>query len=162
MSRFQPALLGGLFIGIMSALPGISFGNCCCCLWVLTGGMLSTYLLQGRQATPVETSEVLVQGLIAGAVGGVLAGIISVLLQPIIGPWQQQIMMQMMERFQAAMPPESRQQFDEAMRQQGAASAQAEMLRSLIFVPVSAAFATAGAALGLAFFRKKLPPQVQA
>jgi len=161
MSRFQPALLGGLFIGIMSALPGISFGNCCCCLWVLGGGMLSTYLLQGRQDTPVETSEVMVQGLIAGAVGGVLAGIISLALQPIIGPWQQQIAAQMMERFQTAMPPESRQQFDEAMRQQGAMSTQAEILRSLMFIPVSAAFATAGAALGLAFFRKKLP-KVQA
>jgi hypothetical protein len=162
MSRFQPALLGGLFIGIMSALPGIQIGNCCCCLWVLTGGMLSTYLLQGRQDTPVETSEVMVQGLVAGAVGGVLAGLISVALQPLIGPWQQQLAVQMMERFQSALPPESRQQFDEAMRQQGAGSAQVEMLRSLMFVPVSAAFATAGAALGLAFFRKKMPPQVQA
>jgi len=84
MSRFQPALLGGLFIGIMSALPGVQIGNCCCCLWVLSGGMLSTYLLQGRQDTPVETSEVMVQGLIAGAVGGVLSGIISIALQPII------------------------------------------------------------------------------
>ena len=161
MSRFQPALLGGLFIGIMSALPGVQIGNCCCCLWVLSGGMLSTYLLQGRQDTPVETSEVMVQGLIAGAVGGVLAGIISIALQPLIGPWQQQLAMQMMERFQTAMPPESRQQFDEVMRQQGAGSTQVEILRSLMFVPVSAAFATAGAALGLAFFRKKLP-KVQA
>ena len=161
MSRFQPALLGGLFIGVLSALPGVQIGNCCCCLWVLSGGMLSTYLLQGRQDTPVETSEVMVQGLIAGAVGGVLSGLISIALQPIIGPWQQHLAMQMMERFQSAMPPESRQQFDEVMRQQGAASTRVEILRSLMFVPVSAAFATAGAALGLAFFRKKLP-KVQA
>ena len=161
MSRFQPALLGGLFIGIMSALPGIQVGNCCCCLWVLSGGMLTTYLLQGRQDTPVETSEVMVQGLIAGAIGGVLSGIISIALQPLIGPWQQQLAMQMMERFQAALPPESRQQFDDAMRQQGVSTTTAEIVRSLMFVPVSAAFATAGAALGLAFFRKKAP-KVQA
>ena len=30
--------------------------------------------------------------------------------------------MQMMEQIQATMPPESRQQIDDAMRQQGAAS----------------------------------------
>lgn len=160
MSRFQPALLGGLFIGVMSALPGIQAGNCCCCLWVLSGGVLTTYLLQGRQAAPVETSEVLVQGLIAGAVGGILSGIISLALHPIIGPWQQQFAAQMMERFQSALPPESRQQFDEAMRQQGAASTAAEMVRSLMFVPISAAFGTAGAALGIAFFRKKAPNPV--
>jgi hypothetical protein len=123
--------------------------------------MLSTYLLQSRQETPVETSEVMVQGLIAGAVGGVLSGIISVALQPLIGPWQQQIAAQMMERLQTALPPESRTQFEEAMRQQGSASTRVEILRSLMFVPVSAAFATAGAALGLAFFRKKTP-KVQA
>jgi len=161
MSRFQPALLGGLFIGIMSALPGVNIGNCCCCLWVLSGGMLSTYLLQSRQDAPVETSEVMVQGLIAGAVGGVLSGIISVALQPLIGPWQQQIAAQMMERLQTALPPENRTQFEEAMRQQGSASTRVEILRSLMFVPISAAFATAGAALGLAFFRKKTP-KVQA
>jgi hypothetical protein len=161
MSRFQPALLGGLFIGIMSALPGIQVGNCCCCLWVLSGGMLTTYLLQGRQDTPVETSEVMVQGLIAGAIGGVLSGLISIALPPPIGPWQQQLATQMMERFQSAPTPESRQQFDDAMRQQGVSTTTAEIVRSLMFVPVSAAFATAGAALGLAFFRKKAP-KVQA
>jgi hypothetical protein len=160
MSRFQPALFGGLFIGVMSALPGINVGNCCCCLWVLCGGMLSTYLLQGRQEAPVETSEVMLQGLIAGVVGGLLSGIITVALQPFIGPLQQQIITSLMERLQTALPPESRQQFDEAMRQQAAGSAQAEMLRALMFVPIAAAFATAGAALGLAFFRKKTPPKV--
>ena len=36
------------------------------------------------------------------------------------------------------------------------------MLRSLIIVPVYAVFAMLGALLGLAFFRKKLPPQAQA
>ena len=37
-ARLQPALLGGIFIGVMSALPIINAGNCCCCLWVLAGG----------------------------------------------------------------------------------------------------------------------------
>jgi len=165
MSRFQPALYGGLFTGVLSALPGVQIGNCCCCLWVVSGGILTTYLLQGRQETPVETSETMLQGLVAGIVGGLLAGVLSVILQPLIGPWQQQMVMRMMERFQGMMPPESRQQFEAAMQaqqQSAGSSIQMEVVRSLIFVPVSAAFSTAGAALGLAFFRKKTPPQVQA
>ena len=32
----QPVLLGGLFLGVLSALPIISAGNCCC-LWTLGG-----------------------------------------------------------------------------------------------------------------------------
>ena len=39
--RLQPALLGGVFIGVMSSLPIVNIGNCCCCLWVLAGGALA-------------------------------------------------------------------------------------------------------------------------
>ena len=34
----QPVLFGGLFMGVLSALPIISIGNCCC-LWIMGGGM---------------------------------------------------------------------------------------------------------------------------
>ena len=30
--RLQPALYGGLVIGVLSGLPIVSMGNCCCCL----------------------------------------------------------------------------------------------------------------------------------
>ena len=43
--KLQPAVLGGLLIGVLSALPFVSM---CCCLWVIAGGVLTTYLLQER------------------------------------------------------------------------------------------------------------------
>jgi len=43
----QAPLLGGLFIGILSALPVVSWGNCCC-LWIIGGGVLAAYLDQQR------------------------------------------------------------------------------------------------------------------
>ena len=70
MARFQPALLGGLFIGVLSALPVIGAFNVCCCLWVITGGLLTTYLEQQNTPKPIETSAAALSGLIAGAVGG--------------------------------------------------------------------------------------------
>ena len=40
--RLQPAIWGGLFIGVLSALPFVNLPNyCCCCLWVLVGGALA-------------------------------------------------------------------------------------------------------------------------
>ena len=41
--RVQPALWGGVFIGVLSALPIVNFGNCCCCLWVICGGALAAH-----------------------------------------------------------------------------------------------------------------------
>jgi hypothetical protein len=42
----MPAFLGGLFIGVLSALPIIS---CCCCLWMIGGGVLASYLQSQNQ-----------------------------------------------------------------------------------------------------------------
>ncbi len=50
--RLQPALVGGLFIGVLSALPIVNTANCCCCLWVISGGVLAAYLRQ--QSSPVR------------------------------------------------------------------------------------------------------------
>ena len=56
MSRFQPALLGGVVIGVLSGLPFVNIGNCCCCLWVVAGGVLTVYLQQqARNPVPLET-----------------------------------------------------------------------------------------------------------
>ena len=46
--RLQPALYGGLVIGVLSALPIVNAGNCCCCLWVVAGRHA------GRLSPPAE------------------------------------------------------------------------------------------------------------
>ena len=65
-SRLQPAIIGGAVIGVLSALPLISAGNCCCCLWVIGGGAVAAYLLQQHQATPITVGD----GAVAGGVKG--------------------------------------------------------------------------------------------
>jgi len=54
--KFQPALFGGLFIGVLSALPIINIGNCCC-LWVIGGGVLATYLMQQNHPYPIAAAD---------------------------------------------------------------------------------------------------------
>ncbi|MCA9809300.1 MAG: hypothetical protein KC473_03095, partial [Candidatus Dadabacteria bacterium] len=76
MARFQPALLGGLFIGVLSALPVIGALNCCC-LWVILGGMLTAYLEQQNTPLPLETSSAALSGLMAGALGGIISSLAS-------------------------------------------------------------------------------------
>ena len=57
-ARLQPALLGGVFIGVLSALPFISAANCCCCLWVVAGGVLTVYLRQQNSPMAIQPSAV--------------------------------------------------------------------------------------------------------
>ena len=55
--RLQPALLGGVFIGVLSTLPIINIGNLCCCRWVISGGALAAYLLQQNQPEPITGAQ---------------------------------------------------------------------------------------------------------
>src|SRR5689334_7633948 len=83
--RLQPALLGGLVIGVLSTLPFVSRLNACCCLWVIVGGVLTTYLLQERLPHPVTAGEAAVTGLLAGVVGAVLASIVGAVTMAVMG-----------------------------------------------------------------------------
>ena len=94
--RLQPALWGGLFIGVLSALPFVNAGNCCCCLWVLVGGALAAYLRQQNNPYQIDAAEGAIVGLMAGAIGGVIYSILSIPLQMMVGPMQQQWMERMM------------------------------------------------------------------
>ncbi|MDO8680687.1 MAG: DUF5518 domain-containing protein, partial [Acidobacteriota bacterium] len=67
-AKTQPALLGGLAIGVLSALPVISLANCCCA-WILFGGALAAYLMQQNHPEPVNAGDGAIVGLLAGIVG---------------------------------------------------------------------------------------------
>ncbi len=77
-SRLQPAVIGGVVIGVLSALPLVSAGNCCCCLWIIGGGAVAAYLLQQHQATPITVGDGAVVGAMAGLVGAVVDLVISI------------------------------------------------------------------------------------
>ena len=87
-ARLQPALLGGVFIGVMSALPIVNAGNCCCCLWVLAGGALAVYLRKQNSTIPVTAAEGALVGLIAGVIGGVIGAVLNIPMQMLMGPIQ--------------------------------------------------------------------------
>src|SRR6185503_3140818 len=112
-SRFQPALLGGVLIGVLSALPIVQGGNCCCCLWVVCGGLLTVYLQQSRTDVPIEMSDAVISGLLAGIIGAVVSTVIQMILTPFMGPYQARVMQWAMQRLQEAvpnLPPETVQQ----------------------------------------------------
>jgi hypothetical protein len=152
-ARLQPALLGGVFIGVMSALPIINAGNCCCCLWVLAGGALAVYLRQQNSPAPVDAAEGALMGLMAGLIGGVLGALLAIPVQMVFGPIQHEWMSRIMAGNED-MPPEAREMMDRLMAGQAFAVAGA-----VINIVISVIFGMLGGLLGVAIFKKNAPPQ---
>ena len=105
-SYVQPALIGGLVLGVLSALPIVAFGNVCCCLWVVSGGAVAAYALQQRQPTLVTPGEGALVGLLAGMIGTCVYLVLSVPISLLMAPFERQIV----ERLATFgnMPPELR------------------------------------------------------
>src|SRR5215217_3548599 len=74
MNKFKPALLGGLIVGLLSAIPIVNY---CCCIWAIGGGGLASYLYIKSSPTKIAIGD--------GAMLGGLAGVIGALLYLIIG-----------------------------------------------------------------------------
>ncbi|HSE32692.1 MAG TPA: hypothetical protein VLA93_14060 [Pyrinomonadaceae bacterium] len=74
MSKLKPALLGGLIVGVLSAIP---FLNYCCCLWSIGGGVLAGMLYINGSTVRVTSGDGAIVGALAGLVGGVIYLIIG-------------------------------------------------------------------------------------
>ena len=148
--RLQPAFWGGLFIGVLCALPLVS---CCCCLWMLGGGALTVYLRQQNQPGGiVPASEGAIMGLMAGVIGALIATVISIPLTMMMGPFQQQ----MIERVLSSNPD-----FPQELRGlfETGAMGVVGMLFSLLFnLVVMSIMGLLGGLLGVAVFQKNPPP----
>ena len=73
-NKLKPALLGGLIVGVLSAIPLINY---CCCIWTLGGGVLAAYLYVKSSPTPVKMGDGAMVGGLAGVVGGVIYFVLS-------------------------------------------------------------------------------------
>lgn len=151
-SRLQPALFGGLFIGVLSALPFVSNLNACCCLWVIAGGVLATYLLQERTPTPVAAGDGALTGLFAGVVGAAVAGVLNIAFSIMMGISGTDALDQLP---QGNMPPEFERVLEQLRNLPTAVWFIAPFVIYFVLFPI---FAMLGGLLGVALFKKKLPP----
>jgi hypothetical protein len=81
-NKLKPALLGGLIVGVLSAIP---FINYCCCIWSIGGGALAAYLYIKSSPVPVGTGDGAMVGGLAGVVGGIIYLIIGLPIALLFG-----------------------------------------------------------------------------
>jgi hypothetical protein len=165
-SKFRAALIAGAAMGVVSAMPGLSLINCCCCAGIIGGGILSVYLYKQEYRDgmpPLEASDGLVLGILAGLVGAFAATVLSLFILLVFGAWEAELMSNVMEKVLESMeeagsiPPEAVDQIREAMEEGIAESSTvigilSGLIMNLIIFPI---FGLLGGLLGYAFFKPK-------
>ncbi|MCU0489696.1 MAG: hypothetical protein MUE67_12200 [Anaerolineales bacterium] len=81
--------IAGVLMGLFSTLPFISVANCCACLWLWSGGILSVYLY--RRLANEQGPLALTQGALIGMVAGLVSAIIGALIEAFVGPYSWEI-----------------------------------------------------------------------
>jgi hypothetical protein len=154
-AKLQPALLGGIVMGVLSALPVVNLVNVCCCGWVLFGGALAAYLMQQNHPAPITPVDGAIVGLLAGVVGAGVNTLLSIPLAMMMGPFQAQIIERMLETGRD-LPPEARTIL-ENMRG-GTAIGVGVVFGFFVMLVVGSFFGAIGGLLGSLMFTKPAPP----
>jgi hypothetical protein len=68
----KPALIGGVILGILSAIPIVNALNCLCCAWVIGGSMLAAHLYVKSSPVAVTLGRGVGLGLLTGAIGAIV------------------------------------------------------------------------------------------
>ncbi|MDT5272394.1 MAG: hypothetical protein QOH49_4580 [Acidobacteriota bacterium] len=145
--KIKPALIGGVILGILSALPAV---NTCCCIWALVGGIIAANIYIKASPNPVTPADGAILGAIAGAIGVVLIFIIGIPLQLIFGT----AMMSMMSGIVQNADPNQAAQMREMMAAQGFGIGRA-IMNALMSGVIVVIFSAVGGLLGVALFEKR-------
>jgi hypothetical protein len=152
-SKLQPVLLGGLVLGLGSVIPGVSYGNLCCCGWAIVGGALAAYLLIRRSPVlPITSGDASAAGALAGVVGSLINLVIGVPLSLL--QWSN-VVSQVEQRAETASDPASR----EAVKQVASIMQGHPLLIALgiwlVFAIAAVGAAALGGVIGVAIFEKR-------
>jgi hypothetical protein len=144
----QSVLLGGLFIGVLSALPIVNLANCCC-LWIIGGGVLSVYFAQQDHPYPLGLMEGARIGFRAGVAGAVIWLLSSLVIDSIVAPLQQSAA-DLLLRNASDIPPQVRAWLESAA---DSTTGSARVIAGFLFqLFIAAPFASLGGLLGAALF----------
>ena len=159
VDRNQPALIGGLIVGVLSVLPIVQAGNACCCLWALAGGATAVKLYIDRAPEQVLWAEAAKVAALAGMLGAVIRIFLGTPVD--LATWPAQIMA--MEKLAQGMADPQRQQLLDFLNQLRQMPAGQIVLRallpaSLFWAVILFVFTEVGGLLAVVLFEKRKGP----
>jgi hypothetical protein len=147
-NMLTPALIGGAVAGILSGIP---FLNCLCCLWIIGGAVLASYLLAKDSPASLSSGE----GAIVGALAGISAAVVDSLIGIPLHGLNVAVMRRMIERlseFADEMPSGWENWLGRAG---GGVSIAMFLLGLFVSAAIFAALGALGGIIGVSLFGKK-------
>jgi hypothetical protein len=155
----KPALIAGVLIGVLSALPVVGALNCLCCAWVIAGGVLAAYLHVQASPITVTLGRGVVLGLLAGAIGAVVDTLFSIPLHFALAGVGMGIAEQMNEALEQVpnMPADVRDALRSIFAGGGQAGVVFVILAGFFKLAIYSLVGMLGGAIGAAIFEKRPP-----
>jgi hypothetical protein len=159
-NKMKPAIIGGIVVGLLSAIPFVNLVNLCCCFWALLGGAIATNLYVKASPAPVKPGDGAVLGLMAGVVGALIYIVIGIPLGILLGA----TMLSLITNFMESVDPRQAELMRAQM--QAGQSIVTHIIRGLFSAFILLIFSTLGGLLGVPIFEKRkggpdLPPPPQ-
>ena len=164
-SKLRAAIIGGVVIGLLSGIPYVRLGNVICCLWIVIGGALASYLYIKKSPTPVNIGEGALLGGIAGAIGWAVQLIVGIPLTILTGYPELRFMAGLLERVDPQKAELYQRNVEYAMSRPFAEQFFYSVfsLQTLLGLLITVAFAVVGGLVAVPLFEKRktdagLPP----
>ncbi len=157
----QPAVIGGLIVGVFSVIPGVSALNCCFCAWALIGGAVAFSMTAKRSPRFPSSGEAAQIGLWAGAVAALTLLLLSIPI--LISGVTTEASLKLVESITGNLSnPELESVMEDMMEKARSQTAGQRLLTSLPFLFIQAGmylgFTVLGSLLARALRRPATPP----
>lgn len=153
--KTRAALIGGVTLGLLCAIPPVSFGNLCCCAWVVGGGALASYVYVRRSKTALLMGEGAEVGAFAGLIGAAVTFLIAIPLGLILGDSSNEMLLWVATRVDPQGAAELRQQMGAGQAQTLGQKLPGMLLKGILQTVIYIAFAALGGLLGVKLFEQR-------
>jgi len=164
------ALAGGLLLGVFSGIPVLNCLNCACCLMVIVGGLLSSYLYLRQypdSLPPMTYGDGAILGILTGIFGTVFWTFIHVsfmFLKQLMGISMAGAEMLRDIISNPDIPPEVRELLQDILGEyvsSGAVSPVFLVISIMFMAVISIIFASIGSIIGVALFQKSQTGEIR-
>jgi hypothetical protein len=155
----KPALIGGVTLGILSAIPIVNWLNCLCCAWVIGGTMLAANLYVNSSPVAVTLGRGVGLGLLTGAIGAIVDVLFAIPMHLMLRGMGVNFMEPLREALEQIpnIPPETKDALGSIFAEGNGPGIFVIIVGGFFTLIVYSIVGMLGGALGVALFEKRKP-----